>query len=251
MTPFEQEAAANSCRAHFDARIDHALAQLAGPGRLFPRFALQDGGAILRRWRGRQYARPAYPLGVGFALRPCSSVTDNSLSGPLSSVCWHVIDLVNGGGLMCESPTATAQPAAYDGAGAHVGLLPSPPLHVQRHVIDGGISLLWYYSGVRQQTQPHHFNIYTDEGGGTISETPYATVAYVPARGWFSYTKSGSIRGWKWLVLAATEAEVVSLTPMPAGRGLSEAYGVDQAAAILGDATPSRSFEERPTPTMV
>ena len=223
--------------AHWRMEGDGALAWICGPSAICP-LAFQpkgaaDGGAlILRRWTGKKYPRPEFPIGAGFALRPATTVTESTgVTKAADTIYWLAVERVSPGGIGARGPVRRAIARATDGAGNYVGPMPNPPTMVTtRRAVDGNLELTWYYNPEGQQVAPADFAIYSDEGSGTFNAAPQDTVTYASNRRRYTWQKTGTgWAGWLWIVLARSAAGALSLTQLPGGRGLSDIYGVGSA----------------------
>lgn len=96
---------------------------------------------------------------------------------PASSTCWCWVRALSPGGA-ADVASVQAVRIDTDGAGDPETLTPNPPYRLSaRAVADGKIRLTWEHNAAGEQIRPFQWNIYHDDGGGTIDyETPLATI---------------------------------------------------------------------------
>ncbi len=218
MTKHEKINAGNLDAAAWRARWDMGLAWVLGPGAFDAGSFLDAGALILRRWTGQKYPQPEAGAAVGFALRPATRVASDDSADYLSdAVYWHLVDVASAGGVLAPRMEHTAQPAVMNLL-SNV-LVPNPPADLAVEQTTGGTAMLsWRYMEEAQQAAPTHFDVFTDQGSGLISSTPYATVSYVAGQRLYAWESGGGVAdNWLWIVLADAGSAQYSLTPRPLG----------------------------------
>ena len=215
--------------AHWQMRWDGGLAWLCSGPRLAPRMISAAGGLLLRRWLHSQFPKPAQAPVVGIALAGATQVNATAETPVVNAIHWYEVSRVNAAGLSDAGDGSRAMPVAYDKDGLDVGALPNPPLHVAVVPYAGGWSLLtWYYNELGQQVAPDHFALHHDSGTGVISDTPFATVAYVAGQAYYQNRWIGPAwAGYRIAVAAVSAAGVRSLLALEDDRGLSPSYGFE------------------------
>lgn len=234
--------------AHCAMRWDGGLGWICSPVAFNPLCMLSEGALILRRWTGAKYPIPEHPVAIGFALRPATTVEDQSTSGPASAVAWYMVERLSGGGIVSPEGGDQAQPAAFDAGGVHMGVMPNPPVCVTLTETAAGLQLAWLYNPLHQQVAPVRFNIYTDYGTGTLNATPVATVTYVAGKTFYVWLRTATWAGYQWLVVAESAAGVLSLAELPGRRELSAVYGLTGAHAGKSPVASPTGMSSPPPP---
>lgn len=238
--------AAFAGHARWRLRHDWGLARACAFSRLNPVSHTTTGHLLLRRWRGQRSPRPLFTSTIGFAQRPAIQVAEgDGVTWPDDAIYWVAVDRISPGGIAARDSARLARPVVH-ADGADVGLLPNAPTDVRvRQGSDGKLWVTWAYNPADEQVAPYAFSIYSDAGLGALDEEAIGTVPYERGRHYYSWRYAGDDwDGWRWLVLAETEAGVQSLASLPAGRGVSNFYGlaaIDAAQAAARIASPPAS----------
>jgi len=115
-------------------------------------------------------------------LSPAGYVTHKS-----DTTYFYVVQRING----CGDEEYTLSAAAKVSINADGELARPQPNGIfgisARQAAKNKVQLVWYYCPLEQESEPVHFNIYCDEGGGQIDyESPVATIGYA-GRKFYAY----------------------------------------------------------------
>ena len=203
----------DALRRRFD--LGFRFGNLAGA--LSP-FWLAPGLLLLRRWTGAKHPRPPYAPVVGQAYRPASQVSSGS-DYATGNIYYHSVDIVSQGGVLSMGQQEQSQPANW-GASGYTGLMPNPPAAIRvREIAGPRVRVSWIASRVDEQAAPYQFDVFWDNGSGSMIWTPIANVLYQPGKSIYAWQSAVLSAGTRYMftVLARSTTNVYSLAPRGSG----------------------------------
>lgn len=120
---------------------------------------------------------------------------------------YYLLRRANGCGDIEQTFSAVTK-IELDGEGDQAKNKPNSIFTLKAEIVDvNQVTLVWFYSPLNQQSKPDSFNVYSDNGSGTIDyESPVTNIRY-QGRKYYSFVTESLLIGQHLFAIATVDAE--------------------------------------------